>query len=72
VKNFREQFVECRKNGFHGEGTPLNRTEDMPLLKKLSKEETAKLKQVCTVACLRFGGICHSGNEACVEMRSKL
>jgi hypothetical protein len=68
MKPFRSQYVECKKAGFHGKGTPLHAPEDLPLM--IKGLDAKKLERMCTVACLRFGGICHTGNAACVEMRS--
>ena len=71
MKTFRDQFIECRKDGFHGQGRFLYSPNDMPLLKKLNPQDIRKLEKKRLVACLRFDGICESGNEKCRKMRGE-
>lgn len=70
MKSFKEQYVECREYGFHGKGEPLVSPNDLPLVQQMTPEQKSALKTKFTVSCLRFGGICSSGNEACRQMRN--
>jgi hypothetical protein len=78
MRGFREQFIECKNNGYHGVGE-LQKYKDhpeflpmpfskaaKPIAKELKKNPDAGIR---FVSCLRFGGTCHSGHPQCQDLR---
>lgn len=78
IKSFRQQFIDCRKDGMHGEG-PFMKWKDHPELLPLPWSKAAKMiaeeikknpdAGMPTISCKRFGGICTSGNPKCRALR---
>ena len=72
-----EQFPECKREGFVGYGPvryfepwefPLFNRKAIKAFKK-AIDETGKPPTTQDCTCLRFGGICHSGNIDCMRLR---
>jgi hypothetical protein len=64
MKGFREQFMECRQNGFTGRGDLIDITpgsEWEPMMPNKSKAfRDAGVTHIETLRCLKFGGTCSS------------
>ena len=72
MKTFREQFISCKGNGYTGSGPKLSYKkfpELLPLNPRIRNMILAKENAMPTIACLRFGGICHSGKPQCRTLR---
>lgn len=78
IKPFRDQFLECKKGNFHGQGALLKFKDHPELLplptSKISVKLTKEIKDnpdcgITPILCLRFGGNCHSGNAKCRKLR---
>jgi hypothetical protein len=75
---FRDQFIECKKNGLTKAGSLKKFKDHLELLpapwhpaapkflKVLEKNPDAGLTPLL---CLKFGGECNGGNEKCRELR---
>lgn len=74
MKPFREQFIECKKNGFCKPGkfiSFIHHPELMPLCPtKRKKMIEANCKGFKEISCGRFGGSCSSGNKGCRRLRT--
>ncbi len=75
MKNFRIQFNECAREGYHADGEFLEFKNHPELLPAYPNEkmqtdiENGVWKGIQTTACLRFGGMCFSGNKECKKLR---
>lgn len=78
MKGFREQFIECKNNGYQAKGE-FKKYKDYPELlpapwhkgAKLIADELKKNPEagVQFIACLRFGGTCSSNHPLCQDLR---
>lgn len=74
IKPFRNQFVECRRNGLNCK-TEFQSFKDhpemMPLFnrKMIGAIKEKKIDGLSVNLCGKFGGYCNSGNEHCKRMR---
>lgn len=79
MKDFRTQYIECRRDKQCVEG-PLLKFKDNPHLlphpvSKAARSVAAALKKnpdegMKLMLCLRFGGNCNSGQPKCKELRA--
>jgi hypothetical protein len=73
MKSFREQFTECKRNGFTKPGKFISfehHPEMLPFCPtKRKKMLEAKVKGFNEMSCGRFGGSCSSGHPACRKLR---
>jgi hypothetical protein len=73
-RSFREQFRECKEQGFLGEGPVLDYGRHPGFLPVNPRKRKAILdsgeKGLPLFKCLRFGGVCNSGKKACQELRT--
>jgi hypothetical protein len=77
-KGFRDQYIECKKQGMVTEGS-VQKFKDHPDLLPAFWHPAApkiakKLKEdpefgLASMMCLRFGGECNSGHPQCRKMR---
>lgn len=76
MKSFKEQFVECRRDGYHQKGDVVHKPnkavkagKDNKKDKSEQEEKPKKKRELFFIKCLRFGGICDSANKKCRKMR---
>jgi hypothetical protein len=73
-KMFSEQFRECSRNNLVGVDGPFKSFAEHPELLPFCPMKAKKMldsgcKGISYMACLKFGGICSSGNIACQKLR---
>ena len=68
--SFHDQFIRCEAEGFHGVGPEV---EIDPIFPNQKIHDFVKangcLPKLRGIACLRFGGQCHSHHEQCQKLR---
>jgi hypothetical protein len=74
MRSYRNQFCECFEDGYTDENVFVPFTAlNLPLLP--SKDFLDSLEEgdgLYSIVCGRFGGVCSSKNEKCVELRKGL
>jgi len=76
--SFKEQFIECRRDGYHERGDLVEKKNDkekntkkndVPIKNEKLRNDKEKHLPRHFVKCLRFGDICDSSNKKCRKMR---